>query len=182
MPFEWFVALRYLREGRMQTALILGAVAIGVAVVVFAGLPADRILVETDAPFLAPIPFRGKRNEPSYVTHTAAFLAKELGMVMVLPMYEIVRMPGFNRLDPKIQEEILNDPKNFWALDSRVNASKGHRSLTEWRGHPDAAEFPRIDDKKFGDLLTKEKAARDYLRTRISELAGDSPAPKPDAP
>lgn len=35
MPFEWFVALRYLREGRMQTALILGAVAIGVAVVVF---------------------------------------------------------------------------------------------------------------------------------------------------
>ena len=35
MPFEWFVALRYLREGRQQTALILGAVAIGVAVVVF---------------------------------------------------------------------------------------------------------------------------------------------------
>lgn len=35
MLFEWFVALRYLREGRMQTALILGAVAIGVAVLVF---------------------------------------------------------------------------------------------------------------------------------------------------
>src|SRR3569832_632437 len=35
MPFEWFVALRYLREGRMQTILILGAVSIGVAVVVF---------------------------------------------------------------------------------------------------------------------------------------------------
>jgi lipoprotein-releasing system permease protein len=35
VPFEWFVALRYLREGRMQTALILGAVSIGVAVVVF---------------------------------------------------------------------------------------------------------------------------------------------------
>ena len=32
LPFEWFVALRYLREGRMQTALILGAVSIGVAV------------------------------------------------------------------------------------------------------------------------------------------------------
>ena len=35
MPFEWFVALRYLREGKMQTALILGAVSIGIAVVVF---------------------------------------------------------------------------------------------------------------------------------------------------
>ena len=38
-------------------------------------LPLDRILVETDAPYLAPMPNRGKRNEPSYVAHTAAFLA-----------------------------------------------------------------------------------------------------------
>ena len=37
--------------------------------------PADRILVETDAPFLAPIPLRGQRNEPALITHTAAALA-----------------------------------------------------------------------------------------------------------
>ena len=37
--------------------------------------PADRIFVETDAPFLAPIPLRGQQNQPAYVTHTAAFLA-----------------------------------------------------------------------------------------------------------
>jgi TatD DNase family protein len=37
--------------------------------------PADRILVETDAPFLAPIPFRGRRNEPALVAQTAAALA-----------------------------------------------------------------------------------------------------------
>jgi TatD DNase family protein len=37
--------------------------------------PANRILVETDAPFLAPIPFRGQRNEPALVAHTAATLA-----------------------------------------------------------------------------------------------------------
>ena len=37
--------------------------------------PADRILVETDCPFLAPIPYRGQRNEPALVTHTAALLA-----------------------------------------------------------------------------------------------------------
>ena len=40
-----------------------------------ANLPADRILVETDAPFLAPEPFRGKRNEPALVAHTAKALA-----------------------------------------------------------------------------------------------------------
>lgn len=34
-------------------------------------VPADRLLVETDSPYLAPVPFRGKRNEPAYVAHTA---------------------------------------------------------------------------------------------------------------
>jgi TatD DNase family protein len=37
--------------------------------------PADRILVETDAPYLAPVPLRGKTNEPAYVRHTAQFVA-----------------------------------------------------------------------------------------------------------
>ena len=41
-----------------------------------AGLPEDRLLVETDAPYLAPVPKRGKRNEPSYVAFTAAKLAE----------------------------------------------------------------------------------------------------------
>lgn len=42
-------------------------------------VPADRILVETDAPFLAPVPKRGKQNEPSYVRYTAEFLANLRG-------------------------------------------------------------------------------------------------------
>lgn len=41
-----------------------------------ANVPLERLLVETDAPYLAPPPFRGKRNEPAYVTHTAARLAE----------------------------------------------------------------------------------------------------------
>ncbi len=41
-------------------------------------VPLDRILVETDAPFLAPVPMRGKRNEPAFVVHTAAKLAELL--------------------------------------------------------------------------------------------------------
>ena len=39
-------------------------------------VPLDRLLVETDAPYLAPVPFRGKRNEPAWVAHTAKVLAE----------------------------------------------------------------------------------------------------------
>jgi TatD DNase family protein len=45
-----------------------------------ADVPLDRLLVETDAPYLAPVPFRGKRNEPGHVTHTAKVLAELRGM------------------------------------------------------------------------------------------------------
>ncbi|KYG62640.1 hydrolase TatD [Bdellovibrio bacteriovorus] len=43
-------------------------------------LPLDRIHVETDAPFLAPIPMRGKKNTPAYVVHTAKFVAELKGI------------------------------------------------------------------------------------------------------
>ena len=43
-------------------------------------VPMDRILVETDSPYLAPIPYRGKTNEPAYVTHTAATVAEIKGV------------------------------------------------------------------------------------------------------
>ncbi len=42
-------------------------------------LPLDRILIETDAPYLAPVPFRGKTNKPAYVKHVAEFLAELRG-------------------------------------------------------------------------------------------------------
>ena len=42
-------------------------------------IPPDRLLVETDAPYLAPMPHRGKTNEPSFVVHTAAVLAECCG-------------------------------------------------------------------------------------------------------
>lgn len=43
-------------------------------------LPLQSILVETDAPYLAPVPYRGKTNEPAYVAHTAKVVADERGM------------------------------------------------------------------------------------------------------
>jgi TatD DNase family protein len=42
--------------------------------------PADRLLLETDCPYLAPVPFRGKRNEPAYLAHTAKAIAQVRGV------------------------------------------------------------------------------------------------------
>jgi TatD DNase family protein len=47
---------------------------------VAASIPEDRILVETDAPYLAPAPFRGKPNEPAFVVYTAAEVARCRGL------------------------------------------------------------------------------------------------------
>jgi TatD DNase family protein len=45
-----------------------------------ASVPHERLLVETDAPYLAPVPYRGKTNEPAYVAHTARVLAEVIGV------------------------------------------------------------------------------------------------------
>jgi TatD DNase family protein len=57
-------------------------------------IPSDRLLIETDCPFLAPVPFRGKRNEPAYVTEVARCLAVE----RKLPIEEIASATSENFL------------------------------------------------------------------------------------
>ncbi len=57
-------------------------------------VPLERLLVETDAPYLAPVPMRGKRNEPAFVAHTAAALAQ----LKDLPVAEVTRVTGENAL------------------------------------------------------------------------------------
>ena len=68
-------------------------------------VPLDRLLVETDAPYLAPTPHRGKSNEPAYVRHTAEFVAELRGISL----------------------EALAEAttENFYRLFSRVN-NPGH--------------------------------------------------------
>ncbi len=55
-------------------------------------VPLDRLLVETDAPYLAPMPMRGKRNEPAFVAHTAARVAELRGM----PVADFIARTGEN--------------------------------------------------------------------------------------
>ncbi len=59
-------------------------------------VPLDKLLVETDCPFLTPVPFRGKRNEPAFVAHTAAFLADFYGVSAEVIAEETTR--NFQRL------------------------------------------------------------------------------------
>jgi TatD DNase family protein len=54
--------------------------------------PLDRILVETDGPYLAPVPHRGKRNEPAFVRHTAERIAGVRG----LPVEELIAATAAN--------------------------------------------------------------------------------------
>lgn len=64
-------------------------------------VPLDRLLVETDCPYLAPVPHRGKRNEPGYVVHTAACLAEVKGVGVEV-----------------IDEHTTRNARRFFALDS----------------------------------------------------------------
>ena len=63
---------------------------------IFAAAPVDRVLVETDAPYLAPPPYRGKRNEPAYTIHTARKGAEVFGLEW--PEFAAQSQANFDRL------------------------------------------------------------------------------------
>ncbi|MFM2196326.1 MAG: hypothetical protein RL092_1926 [Bacteroidota bacterium] len=58
-------------------------------------IPQDRIVLETDAPFLSPVPNRGKRNEPQFIKHTAEFVANALSM----DLKELTHLTSKNAID-----------------------------------------------------------------------------------
>jgi TatD DNase family protein len=84
-----------------------------------AELPTDRILVETDAPYLAPLPFRGKRNEPAYVVETAKVLAETRGV-------------SFDDIAHQTSE-------NFFRLFGKVPRPAGVQALADRPARPSAA-------------------------------------------
>jgi TatD DNase family protein len=64
-------------------------------------IPLEKILIETDAPYLAPIPYRGKRNEPAFVSHTGRFLSE---------------------IHNKNEQEVMNyTTDNFYKLFNKIN-------------------------------------------------------------
>jgi TatD DNase family protein len=71
---------------------------------VAAGIPADRLLVETDAPFLAPVPMRGQPNEPAFAVHVAACLARQRG-VSVAELADLTTANAFRLFGPWGGEE-----------------------------------------------------------------------------
>ena len=68
---------------------------------VAAGVPLDKVMVETDCPYLAPIPYRGKRNEPSFVIHVAQELADlhgvDIGKIKAITRANTMRFFGIKR-------------------------------------------------------------------------------------
>jgi TatD DNase family protein len=58
-------------------------------------IPLEKLLLETDAPYLAPAPFRGKRNESAYVVHTAEKIAE----ILELPLSKLAEVTTQNALD-----------------------------------------------------------------------------------
>jgi TatD DNase family protein len=66
---------------------------------IFAKAPLDRLILETDSPYLAPPPYRGKRNEPAYVAHTARALAPAFGLSF--EAFAAQTTGNFDRLFPR---------------------------------------------------------------------------------
>jgi TatD DNase family protein len=66
---------------------------------IFARAPLDRLILETDSPYLAPPPFRGKRNEPAYVAHTARAIAPVFGLSV--EEFAARTTANFDRLFPR---------------------------------------------------------------------------------
>ena len=75
--------------------------------VIAKNVPEDRLLVETDAPYLAPPPHRGRRNEPAFVRHTALILAETLGRS--IEEVETMTTRNFFRLFSKVPRHFIPD-------------------------------------------------------------------------
>ncbi len=80
-------------------------------------VPLERLLIETDSPFLAPVPYRGKRNEPAYVVHVAEAIAEVKGVAVAdvadhstRNFYRLYEKPGMTWAPLITPEDSVSDP------------------------------------------------------------------------
>ena len=118
-PFQFLLHCFSSTRGLADAALALGGYISFSGILTFpkstelreiaAKIPEERLLVETDAPFLAPAPHRGKRNEPAYVAHTARKLAEVRGLS--LEALGAVTTANFRRLFTKTSPASTFQPR-----------------------------------------------------------------------
>jgi TatD DNase family protein len=136
---------------------------------VAASVPDDRILVETDAPYLAPEPFRGKRNEPAYVRHTAEKLAQLRGVTAedvaritslnAYRLFGIGQAPGEGVIAYPIRDSLYLNVTNrctnncSFCVRMKGDFVKGH--MLRLRREPSARELEEAigDPKKYSEIV-----------------------------
>ncbi|MDA8088688.1 MAG: YchF/TatD family DNA exonuclease [Nitrospiraceae bacterium] len=136
---------------------------------VAASVPDDHILVETDAPYLAPEPFRGKRNEPAYVRHTAEHIAQLRGITLSdlaritsvngLRLFGIGEVPGEGVIAYPIRDSLYLNVTNrctnncCFCVRMKGDFVKGH--MLKLVNEPSAMDLEGAigDPKKYSEIV-----------------------------
>ena len=88
-------------------------------------IPLDRILIETDSPYLAPVPFRGKRNESAYILH----VAEKLSDIYGVPLKEIEEVTNFYQTETG--QKFLQKSPELMKLGAQIGMIEAQSKQTE---------------------------------------------------
>jgi TatD DNase family protein len=158
-------------------------------------IPIDHLLVETDAPYLSPVPMRGKRNEPAFVRHTAEAVAKVKGLTLddvaritsfnAMQLFRMGTMPERGQITYPIRNSLYLNITNrctsacAFCVRYYTDYVKGHN--LRLRAEPTAAELIReIGDPKrydeivfcgFGEPLVRLDVVK-AVATEVKRLGG----------
>lgn len=124
-------------------------------------VPDDRIMVETDSPYLAPVPMRGKRNEPAYVRHVAQRVAELRGVdeeaLAQLAFENTCRLYGIPLAPLTIRAAAEGDLPRLLSLYANARAFMAqHGNPDQWAGGYPAPELLR-EDIRLGHLYVCER-------------------------
>jgi TatD DNase family protein len=132
-------------------------------------IPDERLLIETDAPYLSPVPMRGKRNEPSYISHTAQALAEVRGVspadiarittLNAMRLFRIGEVKGRGEIAYQIRDSlylnITNRCTNRCGFCVRFHTSfvKGHNLKLEREPSPEEVINAIGDPRRYREVV-----------------------------